>query len=257
MRTNLMLLHSYVLARHHAKFGDHLKAARMLHRIAQNISKFPAHVVQILTSTVIECHRSGLKNSAFSYAAMLMRPEHRQKIDEKYKKKIEGIVRRPPQKNAENEEPPKLTPCPYCSAEVLESELYCGQCKNNLPFCIATGYHIISTDLTVCSNCHFPGFRTELMRLAQDQTPCPMCGEDLDGGGTLKPMNPSQIIRGSFASDDTESGVSGVDEEYRNGIVNGDMKQSPRSDEGEHPLSATSSNSSGNRSNLTRPGSRT
>ena len=50
-------------------------------------------VVPILTSTVIECHRSGLKNSSFSYAAMLMRPEYRQKIDLKYKKKIEQIVR--------------------------------------------------------------------------------------------------------------------------------------------------------------------
>lgn len=50
-------------------------------------------VVPILTSTVIECHRSGLKSSSFSYAAMLMRPEYRQKIDLKYKKKIEQIVR--------------------------------------------------------------------------------------------------------------------------------------------------------------------
>jgi len=50
-------------------------------------------IVPILTSTVIECHRSGLRNSSFSYAAMLMRPEYRDKIDLKYKKKIEGIVR--------------------------------------------------------------------------------------------------------------------------------------------------------------------
>lgn len=52
-----------------------------------------ADVVPILTSTVIECHRAGLKNSAFSFAAMLMRPEYRNKIDAKYKKKIEAMVR--------------------------------------------------------------------------------------------------------------------------------------------------------------------
>ncbi len=52
-----------------------------------------ADIVPILTSTVIECHRSGLRNSSFSYAAMLMRPEYREKVDLKYKKKIEGIVR--------------------------------------------------------------------------------------------------------------------------------------------------------------------
>ena len=38
MRTNLMLLHSYVLARLHVKKGDHTKAARMLLRVAKNIS---------------------------------------------------------------------------------------------------------------------------------------------------------------------------------------------------------------------------
>ena len=59
MRSNLMLLHSYTLARMHVKDGDHKKGARILLRVAKNISKFPAHVVPILTSTVIECHRSG------------------------------------------------------------------------------------------------------------------------------------------------------------------------------------------------------
>ena len=57
------------------------------------ILRFPAHVVPILTSTVIECHRSGLYDSAFTYASMLMRPEYRSEIDEKFKKKFEGIIR--------------------------------------------------------------------------------------------------------------------------------------------------------------------
>ena len=55
--------------------------------------RFPSHVVPILTSTVIECHRSGLYDSAFTYASMLMRPEYRSEIDEKFKKKFEGIIR--------------------------------------------------------------------------------------------------------------------------------------------------------------------
>ena len=55
----------------------------------------------------------------FSYAAILMRPEHRSEIDEKYKKRIEGIIRKP----QKTEEPPILTPCPYCETPVAESEL--------------------------------------------------------------------------------------------------------------------------------------
>lgn len=54
---------------------------------------FVLDIVPILTSTVIECHRSSLRNSSFSYAAMLMRPEYRKDVDLKYKKKIEQIVR--------------------------------------------------------------------------------------------------------------------------------------------------------------------
>ena len=61
--------------------------------ILYEILRFPAHVVPILTSTVIECHRSGLYDSAFTYASMLMRPEYRSEIDEKFKKKFEGIIR--------------------------------------------------------------------------------------------------------------------------------------------------------------------
>jgi hypothetical protein len=49
----------------HIKRNDHLKGARMLVRVSNNISRFPTHVVNILTSAVIECHRSGMKNSAF------------------------------------------------------------------------------------------------------------------------------------------------------------------------------------------------
>lgn len=42
MHWNLMLLHSYILVRLHVRNGDHLKGARMLIRVANNISKFPS-----------------------------------------------------------------------------------------------------------------------------------------------------------------------------------------------------------------------
>jgi WD repeat-containing protein 19 len=55
----------------------------MLIRVAKSISKFPSHVVPILTSTVIECQRAGLKRSSFEYASMLMRPEYRNTVDKR------------------------------------------------------------------------------------------------------------------------------------------------------------------------------
>ena len=58
MGQSLLVLHSYTLARLHVRRGDHLRGARMLLRVAASISRFPSHTVPILTSTVIECHRS-------------------------------------------------------------------------------------------------------------------------------------------------------------------------------------------------------
>lgn len=49
--------------------------------------------MQILTTTVIQCLKAGLPASAHKAAVMLMRPEYRQKIDPKYKRKIESVVR--------------------------------------------------------------------------------------------------------------------------------------------------------------------
>lgn len=140
---------------------------------------------------MIECHRAGLKNAAFNFAAMLMRPEYRGQVDAKYSKKIEAIVRKPPRtKDIENEDEP-LTPCPYCKSRVPETEVTCDKCKNTIPFCIATvrlfnlslinekrrerrrsfnrfyrlqGRHIVEDDFTVCPHCDFPALRSEFLR---------------------------------------------------------------------------------------------
>ena len=78
MSSSLLLLHSYLLIRPTLSVrNDHMTAARLLTRVAKSISKFPKHIVQLLTKTVIECNKVGLQRSAFDYAALLMRPEYR------------------------------------------------------------------------------------------------------------------------------------------------------------------------------------
>ncbi|XP_044727730.1 WD repeat-containing protein 19 [Chrysoperla carnea] len=179
MQNNLMLLHSYILVRIHVRRGDHLKGARMLIRVANNISKFPSHIVPILTSTVIECHRSNMKKYAFEYATMLMGSQYRAQIDPKYVKKIEAVVRKPP-KGTYDEEREPTSPCPYCDYKIIETEINCTQCKSVIPFCIATGKHIVKDDLTACPNCDFPAIRTELIQLIESEGVCPMCSEKVD-----------------------------------------------------------------------------
>ncbi|XP_037685531.1 WD repeat-containing protein 19 isoform X2 [Choloepus didactylus] len=191
MATNLMILHSYILVKIHVKNRDHMKGARMLIRVANNISKFPSHIVPILTSTVIECHRAGLKNSAFSFAAMLMRPEYRSKIDVKYKKKIEAMVRRPD--TSETEE--VTTPCPFCEFLLPECELLCPGCKNNIPYCIATGRHMLKDDWTVCPHCDFPALYSEFKIMLNTESTCPMCSERLNFAQLKKISDSTQYLQ--------------------------------------------------------------
>ncbi|KAF4071641.1 hypothetical protein AMELA_G00275630 [Ameiurus melas] len=145
MVTNLMILHSYILVKIHVKRGDHLKGARMLIRVSNNISKFCTHVVPILTS------------------------------NPKYKKKIEAMVRRPDTSEVEEES----SPCPYCGFSLPECELLCPGCKNNLPYCIATGRHMVKDDWCVCPHCAFPALYSQFTQLLETESMCPMCSESV------------------------------------------------------------------------------
>lgn len=64
---------------HPQRYGAFMALRTMCESIKHVIPlpRFPKHVVPILTSTVIECQRAGLKKTAFEYAATLMRPEYR------------------------------------------------------------------------------------------------------------------------------------------------------------------------------------
>ncbi|KAL3692410.1 hypothetical protein R1sor_006061 [Riccia sorocarpa] len=171
----LMLLHSYTLVKTLIRLGDHKSCARLLIRVAKHISNFPAHVVPILISTVIECHRSGLKRTAFEYATMLMRPEYRNQITSAYKRKIESIVRKP----EKTEEDETLTPCPFCKQHIPETQLECPSCRNNLPFCIASGRHLTAEGLTSCPACKFPALLVEFTRHIEAEKSCPLCHEEV------------------------------------------------------------------------------
>ena len=145
----------------------------MLLRVAKHISKFPSHVVPILTSTVIECHRAGLKGAAFEHASTLVRPEHRGQLKEEVKRKIEAIVRKPGEKT-DVEEP--QTPSPFDPGVRLpETALECPSTRNTIPYCIATGRHIVLSDLTVCPSCEFPASFSAFTKLMEAEGACPMC----------------------------------------------------------------------------------
>lgn len=121
-------------------------------------------IVPILTSTVIECHRAGLKKSAFLYASMLMRPDYRHQLDARYAKKIESIVRKAPKgiKMLSDDIEAETMECPICGTNLPNMEVTCHSCKTTLPICIATGQHIIKQQMTSCPECDFLCFRAEM-----------------------------------------------------------------------------------------------
>eukprot|EP00163_Fabomonas_tropica_P013367 TRINITY_DN2487_c0_g1_i2.p1 TRINITY_DN2487_c0_g1~~TRINITY_DN2487_c0_g1_i2.p1 ORF type:complete len:1366 (-),score=364.25 TRINITY_DN2487_c0_g1_i2:113-4210(-) len=178
LKAALVLLHSYILARALGKAGNHVAGARMLLRVAKNISKFPMHTVKVLTATVIECQRAGLKKSAFEYGSMLMQPEYRAQVEPAARrKKIEAFVRRPGDV-ADVAEP--SSPCPYCQFQIPETQLDCPSCKNNLPFCIASGKHMTTADWTECPNCKFSALQPEFNTYLQNNDhQCPMCAQQV------------------------------------------------------------------------------
>ncbi|CAI5446232.1 unnamed protein product [Caenorhabditis angaria] len=172
MHRNMTIIHSYIIIKPLIARKEHLKAARMLIRTCDNISKFPTHVVQILTSTVVICTQAGLRKSAHKYASALMNPEYRPKIHTKYKKKIEDIVR----KSGKEDDPQEdKSMCPFCNYLIEETILTCSQCKNNLPYCILTGRHLISSDFALCTTCQMPGYFSEFKKLSALGLKCYMC----------------------------------------------------------------------------------
>lgn len=152
LKRSLLLLHSYILTKRLVALKDHRGAALMLLRVVKNISKFPSHVVPILTSAVIECQRADLKKSCYEYACTLMRPEYRDQIPETFKAKIEKQVRRAPTE----EDPEVLTECPFCQMAIPDSTLDCPSCRNFIPYCITTGLHMVLDDWSMCPSCKFP-----------------------------------------------------------------------------------------------------
>lgn len=77
LASQLVLLHSYVLAKIYVKAEEHSLAAALLQRVGSSISSFPAHTVPILTSCVVECQRAGFKKASHEFASQLMQPEYR------------------------------------------------------------------------------------------------------------------------------------------------------------------------------------
>lgn len=152
--------------------GNHMGAARMLVRVSNNISQFPNSTVNILTTTVAECTQAGLKKAAYSWSCILVRPENIDQVAPKFKKKVESIARKPVKTD---DDPEPLSLCPHCNFSLPESQLDCPNCKNNIPFCIASGKHMILSEWSACPACKMCAIYSEFKKVLETDQICPMC----------------------------------------------------------------------------------
>mmetsp|Transcript_14238 Transcript_14238/g.14222 ORF Transcript_14238/g.14222 Transcript_14238/m.14222 type:complete len:309 (-) Transcript_14238:10-936(-) len=175
LNQKLMVLHSYSIGRRLIKNKDHLGGAYMLRRVAKNISQFPTHMINILTSTVAECMKAGLKKEAQTWALVLMRKENRDQIPDAFKKKISNIALKNLKDHDDDPEP--LSQCPFCRENIPETQLDCPHCKSTIPFCIASGKHMTLSEWCNCPVSGMPALLSEYKKiLTPEDMTCPMGG---------------------------------------------------------------------------------
>ncbi|EGR31945.1 WD repeat protein [Ichthyophthirius multifiliis] len=182
LEQKLMIIHSYLLASKYIKSKDDEKeseiAAFLLNRVCKNISQFSTtHTVNILTTAVIAAMKCKNKPLAYRWSIELVRPEYRQSINEKYKMKIENIARKP----LKEEVVENKTECPFCKELVDEYSLVCNSCQNSIPYCVATGQHIIANQLCFCPSCKMPANIQMFKKyLSINENVCPMCYQTIN-----------------------------------------------------------------------------
>ncbi|GBG32352.1 WD repeat-containing protein 19 [Hondaea fermentalgiana] len=225
LRSAFLLLHSYLLVKKRIKVDDHAGAARLLVRVAKSISKFPAHTVPILTSAVIECHRGGLKKTAFEYASRLMQPEHRAELAGNYRTRIEAIVRRRGRSELADAEQGR-SECPYTSEMIPDYDLTCPRTKNHIPFCVVTGRHMVADDWCVCPVSKMPALYSEYVKYLESvKTPeervDPVCGEPVSVVELRRLENPKSYLdmfSSSLGEEDDDEEDDDTEEDNANDI---------------------------------------
>ena len=188
----LSVLHSYRIAKKFIRLKKPMDAARNLLRVANNITMFEEDKVKIMTTVALECQEAGLHKSSSAWAIELMK-DHKGSIPENYKSVISKISRKA-YKN-EDELMPLYLPCPFCRRDVPEYDLKCNGCYNVIPFCIASGKHVILKELSKCPHCNFPCNIPEMKKLLVNEVKCPMCSGEVDPN-LLQPLDdPSAYLK--------------------------------------------------------------
>lgn len=162
-----------------------------------------------MTTCIGECSQANLKQQAYNWSAVLIRPENIDKIPPKFKTKIEQIARRPV-KQDDDAEP--LSPCPYCKFSIPETRLDCPSCKRTIPFCAASGKHMVLTEWSSCPQCSMCCNYTDMKRILEAEPVCPICDKPVAPMAVTVSSNPEAEFK-ALVELMKDSGPSKDDEE--------------------------------------------
>lgn len=89
-----------------------------------------------------------------------------------------------------------MAPSPISGEMIPVTELVCSVTKNDIPFCIVSGYHMVAGDWCICPNSRFPALHSKYVRYLQGQEQVdPILGQPVRATDLIIVDDPSEIIR--------------------------------------------------------------
>ena len=141
-----------------------------------------------------------------------MRKENRDQIPDAFKKKISNIAL----KNLKDheDEPEELSECPFCKENIPITQLECNNCKNSIPFCIASGRHMTLKDWCICPVSNMPALLTQYKQiLTEDDMTCPMTDQIVNIHKLKLAADPAAELKSLTASPKEENEQEEEEEE--------------------------------------------
>eukprot|EP00593_Proboscia_inermis_P012626 CAMPEP_0171324090 /NCGR_PEP_ID=MMETSP0816-20121228/115967_1 /TAXON_ID=420281 /ORGANISM="Proboscia inermis, Strain CCAP1064/1" /LENGTH=347 /DNA_ID=CAMNT_0011822929 /DNA_START=1 /DNA_END=1045 /DNA_ORIENTATION=- len=196
LREMFVTLHTFEIVKIYArqKSDDHEEIARLLLRVAKFASGLPQHKIRILISTVIECQKGCLRDSAREWATNICSSQDLKKElnnnkktqdsarewathicssqdlkkelnrqPKKLKTKIQSVVRRSNHGGAK-EKKEMLSACPISGSPIPVTQLECPVTKDMIPMCVCSGRHMELDDWCICPNSGLPALYSHYKR---------------------------------------------------------------------------------------------
>eukprot|EP00592_Proboscia_alata_P010792 CAMPEP_0194365242 /NCGR_PEP_ID=MMETSP0174-20130528/13242_1 /TAXON_ID=216777 /ORGANISM="Proboscia alata, Strain PI-D3" /LENGTH=1418 /DNA_ID=CAMNT_0039139787 /DNA_START=461 /DNA_END=4717 /DNA_ORIENTATION=+ len=169
LREMFVTLHTFEIVKIYArqKSDDHEEIARLLLRVAKFASGLPQHKIRILISTVIECQKGCLRDSAREWATHICSSQDLKKElnrqPKKLKTKIQSVVRRSNHGGAK-EKKEMLSACPISGSPIPVTQLECPVTKDMIPMCVCSGRHMELDDWCICPNSGLPALYSHYKR---------------------------------------------------------------------------------------------